>query len=110
MSNLLPKMAEKPTNPYSYDWYQIGHDDVEKRRHNKKRGRNIADRLEHLMVVIRGVYVWEGGGDKLVDERKRNVCKRLVVTSFFCSVNCFVCISIVSLSVVVHKPHKFTLP
>jgi len=71
MSNLLLKMAEKPTNAYSYEWYQTGHDDVDKRRCKEKRGRNNADRPEHLMVVIRGVCTWEG--KKFDDERKQCV-------------------------------------
>jgi len=108
MSNLLLKMAGKPTNPYSYDWFQTGHDDVDKRRYKEKRGRSNADRLEHLMVVIRGVCAWEGRINWAMNGS--NVRKRLVVTSFFCSVNCFVCTSIVSLSVVVHKPPKFSVP
>ena len=61
---------ERKLTDHRYDWCQRGYDDGDNRRHKENRDRNLADGLEHLIVVIGGMCVrgGEGGVNKLDDE------------------------------------------
>lgn len=48
---------------HRYEWCQRGYDDVDKRRHKENHDHNVADGLEHLIVVIGGMCVRGGGGE-----------------------------------------------